>query len=250
VAQSGPMRLDARQTLFLYLVGVFVTTLLVGNLIGGKLVQPDIGGMTDWAVISVGMIPFPLTFLLTDIVNEFYGKQVARKLTMLGFFMTALAFGIVYIADAIPWAPFTQEDGWKGMNEGSFQNVFVSATRIQIASMIAYLVAQYVDIGAFFLIKRATGNRFLWLRATGSTVLSQLVDTVVIQTIAWYGILPASQIVSIAVTSYIVKVTIAIAMTPVLYAGHTVVERKFGIHPIEIEPDSGGGHERDANAAR
>jgi uncharacterized integral membrane protein (TIGR00697 family) len=243
------MRLDARQTLFLYLVGIFVTTLLVGNLIGGKLVQADIGGMTDWAVISVGMIPFPLTFLLTDIVNEFYGKQVARKLTMLGFFMTAMTFGLVYLADAIPWAPFTYDAGWQGMNESSFQNVFVSATRIQIASMIAYLIAQFVDIGAFFLIKRATGNRFLWLRATGSTVVSQLVDTVVIQTIAWYGILPASQIVNIVVTSYIVKVTIAIALTPALYAGHTLVEKKFGIKPIEIEADAHGGHERDANPA-
>ena len=249
MAQWRPMRLDARQTLFLYLVGTFVTTLLVGNLIGGKLVQADLGGMTDWAVISVGMIPFPLTFLLTDIVNEFYGKQVARKLTMLGFAMTVLAFVIIYGADAIPWAPFTQDPGWRGMNQGSFQNVFVSATRIQVASMIAYLIAQFVDIGVFFLIKRVTGNRYLWLRATGSTVLSQLVDTVVIQAIAWYGILPPGQILNLVVTSYIVKVAIAIALTPALYAGHRFVERAFGIRPVAIAPDEHGGHETDADNA-
>lgn len=155
------MRIDARLRLFLYLVGTFLTCLLIGNLIGGKLTSITLFG--DERLISVGQLSFPLTFVLTDIVNEFYGRKAARQITMLGFFMTALAFGIIHLAAAVPFSEKT------AITPAAFENVFTSATRIQIASMIAYLAAQFLDIGVFFFIKRATGDRFLWLRATGST---------------------------------------------------------------------------------
>jgi len=238
------MRLDARQTLFLYLVGIFITCLLVGDIIGGKLTQVTVFG---WDLpISVGMIPFPITFVLTDIVNEFYGKQVARKLTMLGLSMVALTFVVIYTAAAVPWAPFTSSADWKGMQSGAFTNVFVSATRIQLASMVAFFFSQFVDIGVFFLIKRVTGNRFLWLRATGSTAVSQLIDTVVIQSLAWYGLMSTDQIAGIVVASYTVKLVAAVAMTPVIYGMHLFIERLFDIKPVAIVPDSHGGHETDA----
>src|SRR5688572_19090145 len=93
----APMQIDARLRLFLYIVGVFLTCLLIGNLIGGKLTGIWIFG--EERLISVGQLSFPLTFVLTDIVNEFYGRRAARTITMLGFFMTVLAFGVIHLAD-------------------------------------------------------------------------------------------------------------------------------------------------------
>ncbi len=127
------MQLDARLRLFMYLIGVFLTCLLIGNLIGGKLTSVTILG--DERLISVGQLSFPLTFVLTDIVNEFYGRRTARALTMLGFFMTALAFGLLHLAGAVPFAAQT------AITPAAFENVFTSATRIQIASMIAWNAA-------------------------------------------------------------------------------------------------------------
>jgi uncharacterized integral membrane protein (TIGR00697 family) len=238
------MKLDARLTLFMTLVGVFLTCLLIGNLIGGKLTYVEAFGMT-W-VISVGEIPFPLTFILTDILNEFYGRSTARRVTLLGAAMTLLAIGIIQIAALPPWL-----GGWEApdrMNPAAFDNVFMNASFIQIASVIAFLTAQYVDIGVFFMIKKLTGQRLLWLRATGSTAISQLVDTIVILSIAFgpLGVgLPASTLFSMIVTSYIVKVAVAIAVTPIIYGLHELLERVWKLEPVPLENkagDVGGGH--------
>ena len=99
---------------------------------------------------------------------------------------------------AIPIAAFTLEPGWTGVTEQSFQNVFLGSQRMILASLTAYIVAQFVDIGVFHLLKRATQNRFLWLRATGSTAVSQLIDTIVINIVAWTGILGVDAIVKFA----------------------------------------------------
>ncbi len=227
------MKLDARQNLFLWLVGVFLTCLIVGNLIGGKLTSVHVLGR-DW-VISVGEIPFPLTFILTDIINEFYGRRTARKVTLLAFAMTGLVVLIIQLANQVPWAPFAQGPEWAAdgnMTPSGFDNVFMSATLIQVASMVAFLTAQYVDIGAFFLIKRLTGKRLLWLRATGSTAISQLVDTVVILAIAFGSKLDTSTLVTMMITSYVVKVAVAIGVTPIIYALHGMLERIWHLTPL------------------
>jgi uncharacterized integral membrane protein (TIGR00697 family) len=220
------MQIDARLRLFMYLLGVFLTCLLIGNLIGGKLTSITLFG--DERLISVGQLAFPLTFVLTDIVNEFYGRKTARSLTILGFFMTALAFGIIHLAAAVPFSDKT------AITPTAFENVFTSATRIQIASMIAFLVAQFLDIGVFFFIKQATGNRFLWARATGSTFVSQLVDTVLVVTIAFPD-LPGHVLFNIIVTSYAVKLFAAVVMTPVIYALHELLERKYKLMPVPLD---------------
>ncbi len=220
------MQLDARLRLFMYLLGVFLTCLLIGNLIGGKLTSVTVFG--DERLISAGNLAFPLTFVLTDIINEFYGRKVARSLTLLGFFMTALAFGIIYLADALPFATNT------AITPAAFENVFTSASRIQIASMVAFLVAQFLDIGVFFFIKKVTGDRFLWLRATGSTALSQMVDTILVVTIAFTS-LPGNVLVNIILTSYAVKLLAAVVMTPVIYALHELLEKRYGLAPVPLE---------------
>lgn len=230
------MHLDKRVQLFVVLAGLFVTSLVVGDLISVKLIEVarvrDVG-----FVLSVGMLPFPVTFLLTDLLNEFYGKRAARFVTLTGFAMALFAYAVVFTAVALPWAPFTRGADWGGTTPAAFDNVFAGGQRILAASMAAYLVGQFIDISVFNALKRLTRNRHLWLRATGSTLLSQLIDTVVVQVLAWTGVLPAERIVSIVLTSYALKLVIAVALTPLLYAGHGLVERRLGMRPVVLGED-------------
>ncbi len=222
--------IDVRTRLFVSLAALFVTSLIVGDIIGGKLLETHVFGVSF--VISVGMIPFPITFLLTDILNEFYGSKSAQFVTWVGFCLALFAYTLLFVSMQLPWAELTRAASWTGMNESSFNNVFGGSMRILVASMVAYLFSQFADISAFNLLKRLSRNRFLWLRATGSTVASQLVDTVVIQTLAWYGLLSGGQIFRLVLTSYAVKLVIALGLTPLIYAGHAFVERSLGIKPV------------------
>lgn len=223
------MKLDARSRLFMFLVGGFVTCLIVGDLIGGRLYGFRFASI-EWG-ISAGMIPFPVTFLLTDLLNEFYGKRVARAVTVVGFCMAVLTVGLVYLAGAIPAAPFT------AISQACYENAFQGSIRIFAASLTAYFVAQFVDIGVFHALKMATKNEKLWLRATGSTVISQLIDTITIQTAAWTGTPNQGNILKFIYTSYPLKVLIAIGLTPIIYAGHAFFERRYGLHAIKLGPD-------------
>jgi len=229
------MNLDRRMQLFVVLAAVFVTSLVVGDLIGVKLFEVHVGSVV--AVMSIGMLPFPVTFLLTDILNEFYGKKAARYVTWVGFFMAIFAYAVIAIAVQVPWAPLTRAPDFKGTVESAFNNVFAGSQRILAASMMAYLVGQFADITIFNLLKRTTNNRLLWLRATGSTLVSQLIDTTVVQFVAWTGVLPTATIFSIIYTSYIVKLLIAVGLTPFIYLGHGIVERKLGIKPVVLGAD-------------
>jgi queuosine precursor transporter len=218
------MEQGARQWLFITLVGVFLTALLLGNLIAGKLIGVPIGGRE--LAMSAGGIPFPLTFVLTDLLNEFYGRKVVRRVTLLGFAMTALAFGMIYFADALAWHGSAEDGAYRT----SWEMIFSSATRIQIASMIAYLIGQFLDISVFFALKRLTGGRALWLRATGSTVLSQGIDTALV-TLIGFSFLPDEILVEMITTAYGLKIVVAIALTPVLYGLHALIERRMGLAP-------------------
>lgn len=222
-------RLDTRSKLLLTLAGLFITALLVGDIIGGKLFA---AGATT---LSVGIIPFPITFLLTDLLNEFYGKRVARVVTWVGFGMAVFAFTIITIAVLLPFSDVTRAADWKGITQPAFDTVFAGSQRILIASMVAYLFAQFADIWVFNKVKTATHGRFLWLRATGSTLVSQLIDTAVIQTLAWQGTLDASTLINLIASSYGVKVLVAVGLTPVIYMGHAVVERVLGIAPVKLD---------------
>lgn len=227
------VKLDARLSLFMTLVATFMVCLVVGDLIGGKLTAFHLFGR-EW-VFSVGQIAFPVTFILTDILNEFYGRQVVRRVTFLAFAMVGLTFLIVYAAGALAWWPVTKTAGWDGVTPTAFDLVFTQATRIQLSSMAAFLIANLVDISVFFLIKRVTGNRFLWLRATGSTAVSQIVDTIVISALVWGTKLSFDQYVTVVLTSYLIKLTAAIAVTPVIYGLHELIEKRFGVHPAPAE---------------
>ena len=218
------------------LVSTFMVCLVVGDLVGGKVTRIVAFG-SEWP-FSAGQLAFPVTFILTDILNEFYGRAVVRRVTLIAFMMVGLTLAIVYAAGAMPWAAMTRSSDWDGVTPREFDIVFTQATKIQLSSMAAFLVASFVDISVFSMLKRATGSRMLWLRATGSTAVSQLIDTVVISALVWGSKMTFDQYVSVVMTSYLIKLTVAILITPVLYALHSLIEKRFGIEPAKPEHDN------------
>jgi queuosine precursor transporter len=229
------MLLDTRAKLLLTLTALFCTSLVVGDLIGGKLMGVPLFGTLQ--VLSVGFIPFPITFLLTDLLNEFYGKRAARTVTFIGFAMAAFAFVVLQLAVAAPWHPITSREKWGGLTPLTFDPVFGSGQRILIASMLAYVAAQLVDIAVFHRLKRVTNGRYLWLRATGSTVISQLLDTILIQSLVWSGNLDVPLLTSLILASWVGKILIALLLTPLIYAGHALVQRALGIEPVPVDAE-------------
>ncbi len=230
----GSMR--SSHKLFVVLVAVFVSCLLLGDIIGGKTIPTPLGP------ISVGIIPFPVTFLLTDVVNDFYGRRGARFLTVVGFGMALLAYGVLQLATAIPVHESTY------FQQGEFVKVFGGSAQLFIASMIAYLLGQFLDIQVFQFWKALTQSKHLWLRATGSTLLSQIVDTVVINVVFWAWTAAAdptsflgrmtpgerwSWVFGKIGREYGIKVAIAILLTPVVYVIHG-----FVVKVLKIEPEA------------
>ena len=233
------MKLDARLSLFVTLVAIFMTCLVVGDLIGGKVTSVWLFGR-EWP-FSAGQLAFPITFILTDIINEFYGRKVIRRVTFLAFVMVGLTFAIIYIAGALPWWPVATTAQWDAdgnVTPKAFSAVFTQATRIQLSSMAAFLIANLVDISVFFVLKKATGNKMLWLRATGSTAVSQLIDTFVITALAFGGKIGFDDYLTIVFTSYLIKLTVAIVVTPLIYMLHGVIERVWHIEPVPLDDRS------------
>jgi uncharacterized integral membrane protein (TIGR00697 family) len=222
-------RFAASQKLFVYLCTVFVACLLLGDIIGGKTIR------TPFGPISVGIIPFPVTFLLTDVVNDFYGRRGARFLTLLGFFMALFAWALLQITT---WLPV---DGSTYFTQAEFAKVFGGSAQLFVASMAAYLVGQFLDISVFQFWKALTQSRHLWLRATGSTILSQAVDTITINVIfgrvtaGWgWGFIGAK-----VGREYLIKFVVAVGLTPVIYALHGAIVRGLGIEPEPVARTEG-----------
>lgn len=228
----APEPLSRRQKVYLYLAGVFLTALLIGDTIGSKLFtfELSLGFTTIHPTLSAGAMWFPITFLLTDVVNEFYGPKGARTITFLGFWMALLAFCVIAIARTIPAAPFSP------VSQRDFDVVLGGANRIFIASIIAYLIGQMLDIFIFHSLRRITQARHIWLRSTGSTLVSQLVDTGVVTMVAFYGVIPNDKLQSAAATNYFIKVVAAIALTPVIYLLHTVLHKYLHEAPTSGAP--------------
>jgi uncharacterized integral membrane protein (TIGR00697 family) len=214
-----------RERLFVVLVAVFVTCLVLGDVIGGK-------AMTTWlGPVSVGMLPFPITFLLTDIVNDFYGRRGAQFLTLVGFAMAALAWVVLQLTAAMPTDPGSY------FREDEYARIFGGSAQLFVASMVAYTVGQFLDIYVFQFWKSLTRSRHLWLRATGSTVMSQLVDTIAINAIFWKWTAHKDWpwIVAKIGREYGIKLCVAVALTPVVYALHGIVVRWLKIAPAAAE---------------
>lgn len=224
--------MEAGQRLYLWLSGIFVTCLLVADIIGGKLFELDLAWLGTKVVHSVGNLAFPITFVLTDIVNEFYGKRAARQLTYLGLGMAALSFGLIYVARLMPTAAISP------LRAETFDAVFGVSNRVYVASLVAYLVGQLLDITVFGVFKRLTKGRMVWLRATGSTLISQAVDTLLV-TFILFGNTPHAdgsprgleELFTLAGTGYVLKFAIAVALTPIIYLLRWQIRTRVGLQP-------------------
>jgi hypothetical protein len=222
------------QKVFFVLGATFVTCLVVADIIGGaKLVE--VGSLGDWPIrFSVGMLAFPVTFVLTDLLNDYFGPRATRFLTLVGLAMLCVVFPVLLAASALPAAPNTM------FPEEWFNQIFGSSLRVIIASLTAYIVGQFLDIWVFGVFKRLSKGRFLWLRATGSTIVSQAVDTIIVAFVLFGGSLPAADIWNIIANSYVIKFVIAVAMTPVLYLAHAVLHRVLHLKPLAVGEDPRG----------
>ena len=182
-AHHEPHALSAPQKMYLWLAMVFVASLLVADIVGVKLFRIPLPFTVfgfDAIEHTCGMITFPITFLLTDLVNEYYGPRAARRLTYIGFAAATYVFIILNIAQALPYldAPYN-------VSPAAFNSIFGSAKIMYVASLSAYLVGQMSDIAIFGMLKRATGDRLIWLRATGSTLISQFIDSFIVSYLAF-----------------------------------------------------------------
>lgn len=186
------------------LATLFITCLLVANIIAVKLVS--IGG---W-IVPAGIIAYPLTFLFTDVIAELYGRQVASRVVWVGFGANVLMVILVFGGRLLPSAPF-----WEG--QPAYQSILGTVPRIVLASMIAYLISQHHDVFAFHFWRQKTKARFLWLRNNASTMVSQALDTGIFITIAFWGTVPDGTLLNMLRSQYVIKLAIAAADTPFCY---------------------------------
>ena len=208
-----------RELVFIILAGVFITNAVVAELIGSKLIQ--IGPF----IMSIGIIPWPVVFLTTDLINEYYGKDGVRRLSIITASLIAYAFIILLTAIKIPAAI-----GISTVTDEQFYAVFGQSLWIIVGSIVAFLTSQFVDVFIFWLLRDKTGGKMIWLRSTGSTVISQLIDTFVVLGIAFWlpGKMTTSVFLNAALTGYTFKLMIAIVLTPLIYVGHNSIEKYLG----------------------
>jgi uncharacterized integral membrane protein (TIGR00697 family) len=211
------------EKLFAGCVALFVTLVVLTNTVGVKLFT--VGGVT----LPVSIVWYPLTFLVTDIVSEIYGSRRARYLVLTGFAMSVLLLLVSLIGVALPAASFYPLDE-------DYRNIFGPIWRLLGASMVAYLLAQMIDVQLFHFWKRLTKGRHLWLRNNGSTMISQLVDTFAVNMIFLYGNSTVFQgtlgdLLGIILSAYLVKVAIAAADTPLCYLGVRLARHVTGVDP-------------------
>ena len=211
--------------IYFILGGFFISNAILAELTGGKLFS--VGGFSlgpiqiDEVLLPIGIIPWPVVFIITDLVNEYFGKQGVRKLTFLTIGLIAYCFGMIFIADYIPASDNSPIDS------NVFHQVFSQSQWLIFGSIIAFGISQLVDVFVFTRFKEKTGSRMLWLRATGSTAVSQLVDTFIVQYIGFVlpGKLVFDLFIQLAIASYAYKLAIAILITPLIYIAHKIIDQ-------------------------
>ena len=208
-----------REFVFIILAGIFITNAIVAELIGGKLIQ--IGPF----IMSIGIIPWPVVFLTTDLINEYYGKRGVRNLSIFTAILIAYTFVILFFAIKVSAA-----EGISAVTDEQFFAVFGQSMWIIVGSIIAFLVSQFIDVTVFWLLRNKTGAKMIWLRSTGSTIVSQLFDTFIVLGIAFWltGKMTTDNYINAALTGYTFKLIIAVALTPLIYLGHGLIDKYFG----------------------
>lgn len=221
--------LGRKQWLFVFLAGLFITNAVTAELISNKLIEIPLkfnflGSEFGPFVTIVGILPWPVVFLLTDLLNEFYGFKAVRKLSWITAILIAYCFLIVGLSIEIPAVNIP---GSNLSDDIAYRKVFGQAQMVIIGSICAFLVSQLLDASLFSWIKSKTGDRYIWLRSTGSTLFSQLIDSCIVLYIGFVlpGSLSFAEFMRIAPTNYILKIIIAILLTPFIYLGHYLIRR-------------------------
>jgi uncharacterized integral membrane protein (TIGR00697 family) len=240
LAQHRPTRL------FVILGGIFITNALLAEFIGVKIFSLDktLGFSREWSYtlfgmdaaphFTVGVLLWPIVFIMTDVINEYFGPRGVRLLTNMAVVLIAYAFGMVYVAiQAVPapWWPQSYQSQGLDNAQLAYATLYGQGIWIIAGSLIAFLVGQILDVFIFHRIKAWTGERAVWLRATGSTVISQLVDSYIVIYVA-FVLGPAqwstAQFLAVSTNNYLLKVGAAILLTPGIYLAHGLIDRWLG----------------------
>ncbi|CAM4096416.1 queuosine precursor transporter [Zobellia nedashkovskayae] len=215
--------------IYLYLGALFITSLVVSNLIFQKFFYWNpFGDFTIFGVslfeISVGILPYPITFLITDLISEIYGRKKANQIVTAGIFASLFSMAIILLAEVAPAIPSSPID------DATFTQVFALSPIAVLASMIAYLFAQYIDIAIYHFWKKLTKGKYLWVRNNFSTFLSQFVDTfTVVGLLCVFGILPWDLFFGLVVSGFVFKILIALLDTPFLYLFVYIMRKRFNL---------------------
>ncbi len=225
-----PYVLSRPQKLYVVCAAIFVTALVVAEATASKFFSAFalpapltiLGVEFAEVIMTAGVIAFPITFIVTDLLNEYYGKAGIRFVTFVGVGMIVFEFALLQATMAVPTA------GISPVPDEAFNVVFGASGRIILGSLTAYVIGQLADITLFHWLRRLTHGRHLWLRATGSTFGSQFLDTAIVLTVAFAGRLALGEIVAITLFNYAYKFVIAVAITPLIYAAHWAMDRYLG----------------------
>lgn len=238
--------------LFIILGGFFIANALIAEFMGVKIFSLErslgmepvhwtlLGGKWNFD-LTAGVLLWPVVFIMTDIINEYYGKRGVKFLSWLGAGLIAYAYfmfyGSIKLVSADWWAGSQTARGIVDMN-ASYNGIFGQGLGIIIGSLAAFLFAQLLDVLIFHKIKTLTGEKWLWLRSTGSTLFSQLADTFIVTSIAFYFYpmfvsgngepWSVNQLLTVCTGGYLYKFTVAVGMTPVIYGVHYLIERYLG----------------------
>ena len=236
-----------KTNLFIVLCAIFLTNAIIAEIIGVKIfsLESTLGfepaqlrffGTTLDFNLTAGAVIWPIVFITTDVINEYFGKKGVRKISFLTAFLIAYIFVIIYLVTKLLPAQFWLEinnqdtDGNAFNINYAFQTIFRQGLGIIIGSLTAFLIAQLLDVFIFQRLRHITGKRMIWLRATGSTLVSQLIDSFLVLGIAFYvfGNWSLEQVVSVGIINYIYKFVVAIVLTPLLYIAHYFIDGYLG----------------------
>ena len=240
------IRLDEKKNrLFIVLAALFLTNAIVAELIGVKIFSGEgalglapahlqlLGFEMDFN-LTAGAVIWPVVFITSDLINEYFGKPGVKRISYLAAFFIAYSFLVIFLTMELPpaqwWLDANSKDaaGNYFNMDFAFNKILGQGQRIIIASLAAFLIGQLVDVFVFQKLRQLTGSKMLWLRATGSTLVSQLIDSFVVLYLAFVGIFSNQQILAIGFTNYIYKFSVAILLTPLIYLGHYVIDRYLG----------------------
>jgi hypothetical protein len=243
---------DKKQTLFVILASIFLTNAILAEMIGIKIFSAEaaiglppanIPLFGDWVLdfnLTAGVVIWPVVFITTDVINEYFGKKGVRKISYLAVVCISYAFLVIFLITLLPPADFwldvnsTDAEGNPFNINYAFKVIFRQGLGIIVGSLVAFLIGQLLDVYVFQKLRKLTGSKMIWLRATGSTLVSQFIDSFVVLGIAFYILAPEgnqwsiAQLISVGTINYIYKFGVAILLTPVIYLAHHLIDRYLG----------------------